>query len=252
MTLGSYVDSRVVRNGGENAPCPYRIAGVDCGNCAVRAISVCSALDAGERIQLEGIAQRTRFGSKETIFLEGDRTCSFFNITGGTVRMFRLFRNGRRQVLGFRLPGDFLGLELDDRHRFSAEAVEPTTVCRFGKPQFTSLVESNPRLLRKLHERTGQEIGFAHDQTMALGQRSAQERVAWFLLSLRDRQKNAGSATDVVKLPMPRQDIADFLGLTIETVSRTLTVLARENVIVISPRKVYFVDECQLTKLAVS
>lgn len=252
MTLDSSVGPFVARTGGENAACAYRKAGVDCGNCEVRAISVCGALDVGERLRLEGIAQRTGFDTRETIFREGDRKGSFFNITSGAVRLFRLFRDGRRQVLGFRLPGDFLGLDMDDRHSFSAEAIEPTRVCRFGKPQFTLLVEDKPHLLRKLHERTGQEVGFTHDHMMALGQRSARERVAWFLLSLRDRQKKAGSATDVVKLPMPRQDIADFLGLTIETVSRTLTVLARENVIMISPKKVRFIDERQLTKLAVS
>lgn len=248
MTL----ESSVARNGGEGAACAYRRAGVDCDNCQVRTLSVCSALAPDERPRLEGIAQRTGFDAKEAIFLEGDRASSFFNITSGAVRLFRLFRDGRRQVLGFRLPGDFLGLDMGERRSFSAEAVEPTTVCRFGKPQFTSLVEDKPHLLRKLHERTGQEVGFAHDHMMALGQRSARERIAWFLLSLRDRQKKSESVADVVTLPMSRQDIADFLGLTIETVSRTLTVLARENVIAILPRKVRFVDERRLTKLAVS
>jgi CRP/FNR family transcriptional regulator len=246
------MDASAAPNGGKNAACTFRKTGVDCDNCPVRGISVCSALHADERAQLEGIAQGTGFDAKETIFLEGDRTSSFFNIISGAVRLFRLFRNGRRQVLGFRLPGDFLGLDMGDRHVFSAEAVEPTTVCRFGMSQFVSLVEGKPRLLRKLHERTGLEVGFAHDHMMALGHRSARERIAWFLLSLRDRQSNVGSAPDVVKLPMPRQDIADFLGLTIETVSRTLTVLARENIITISPRTVRFVDERQLTKLTVS
>lgn len=244
-------DSSAAHNAGDGSPLAYRKAGVDCDNCPVRAVSICCALGPDERRQLESIAHRTVFNTKETIFLEGDRSGSFFNITSGAVRLFRLFRDGRRQVLGFRMAGDFLGLDMGDQRGFSAEAIEPTTACRFGRPQFTSLVESKPHLLRKLHERTGQEIGLAHDHMMALGQRSARERIAWFLLSLRERQNKASSA-DVIRLPMSRQDIGDFLGLTIETVSRTLTLLARENVISITPRTVRLRDARRLAKLGTS
>lgn len=232
--------------------CAYRKAGVDCDSCKVRAISVCSALRPDERTQLEDIAQRSSFGAKETIFLEGDKAGSFFNITSGAVRLYRLFRDGRRQVLGFMLPGDFLGLELGDRRGVCAETVEATTACRFGRAQFTAMVADKPHLLQKLHERTGREINLAHDHMMALGQRSAKERIAWFLLSLHERQGQSCADTTTVKIAMPRQDIADFLGLTIETVSRTLTLLARENVIAILPKGIRLLDERRLAKLALS
>lgn len=245
------LDSSVAR-AADGESCAYRRAGVDCDNCSVRAISVCSALRPDERTQLEDIAQRSSFGAKETIFLEGDKAGSFFNITSGAVRLYRLFRDGRRQVLGFMLPGDFLGLELGDRRSVCAETVEPTTACRFGRAQFTSMVSDKPHLLQKLHERAGREINLAHDHMMALGQRSAKERIAWFLLSLHGRQKRSGSDGTTVKIAMPRQDIADFLGLTIETVSRTLTLLARENVIAILPKGIRLLDERQLAKLAIS
>lgn len=244
------LDSSVAQTASDGESCVYRKAGVDCDSCHVRTISVCDALRPDERPQLEGVAQRTRFAAKETIFLEGDRTGSFFNITSGAVRLYRLFRDGRRQVIGFMLPGDFLGLDLGERRGFCAEAVEPSTVCRFSKPHFTALVADKPHLLQKLHRRAGRQISLAHDHMMALGQRSAKERIAWFLLSLRDRQKSSSSTGAIVKLAMSRQDIADFLGLTIETVSRTLTLLARENAIAILPKSVRLIDERRLGQLA--
>lgn len=235
-------------NGGDARVC--RKTGVDCGSCRVRAVSICSALKPGERAELEGIARRASFAAKETIFLEGDPAGCYFNITSGAVRLYRVFRNGRRQVLGFMLPGDFLSLDLGERRELCAETVEPTTACRFGKRHFSDLLADKPHLLQTLHRRTGREINLAYDHMTALGQRSARGRVAWFLLSLHERQRERDLDTATVDLPMPRQDIADFLGLTIETVSRTLTLLARERVIAILARSVRLVDKHRLAVLA--
>jgi CRP/FNR family transcriptional regulator len=235
-------------NGGDARVC--RKAGVDCGSCRVRTVSICNALKPAERAELESIARRASFGAKATIFLEGDPADSYYNITSGAVRLYRVFRNGRRQVLGFMLPGDFLGLDLGERRELCAEAVEPTTACRFGRRHFGDLLADKPHLLHKLHQRTGREINLAYDHMTALGQRSARGRVAWFLLSLHDRRGERDLDKAVVDLPMPRQDIADFLGLTIETVSRTLTLLARERVIGILPRSVRLIDKSRLAALA--
>jgi CRP/FNR family transcriptional regulator len=158
--------------------------------------------------------------------------------------------DGRRQVVGFALPGDFLGLALMDRYGVTAEAVSETKVCSFARSAFLGYVDSRPHLLRRLHEFAGHELSLAQDQMLLLGRRTAEEKVAAFLLNLQMRYGRIGKISVNVPLPMSRQDIADYLGLTIETVSRTLTKLAREKALLIVPDGVRLLSAERLEQLA--
>ncbi len=206
-----------------------------CADCKVRLHSICAALEQDELHALEALSHPTRYGARATLFSQDEPADSVFNVTEGMVRLYKLLPDGRRQIVGFALPGDFLGLALMDRFGVSAEAVGDVSVCRFQRKGFAAYIDTKPHLLRRLHEFAGHELSLAQDQMVLLGRRSAEERVASFLVGLRERLARIGQKSVTLALPMSRQDIADFLGLTIETVSRTMTRLARDKAILIVP-----------------
>lgn len=212
-------------------------------------MSVCAALETDELAELEALAHPVVYSPKATLFLQDEPADHLFNVTSGSVRLYRLLPDGRRQIVGFALPGDFLGLGLEDRHACAADAIDEAHACRFSRRSFTDLVERKPHLLRRLHEFTTHELGIAQDQMVLLGRQTAEERVASFLLQMHDRWSRIHGASANVSLPMSRQDIADYLGLTIETVSRTLTSLARSGLIVIVPEGVRLVKQQDLEHL---
>jgi CRP/FNR family transcriptional regulator len=139
-----------------------------------------------------------------------------------------------------------------DRYGVAAEAVSEVKVCRFARLAFLGYVDSRPHLLRRLHEFAGHELSLAQDQMLLLGRRTAEEKVAAFLLNLQTRYGRVGTISVNVPLPMSRQDIADYLGLTIETVSRTLTKLAREKTLLVVPDGVRLLSAGRLEQLAVA
>lgn len=184
------------------------------------------------------------------MFAQDELTTSFCNLLEGVMRLYKLLPDGRRQILAFALPGDFVGLAASPRHGFSADAIGPVTVCRFSRTSFARFTENRPPLLRRINEFAVRELSQAQDQMVLLGRRSAEEKVAIFLIGWRDRLAQPGAPTKTVPLPMSRQDIADFLGLTIETVSRTLTKLERDGVIEIMPGSVCLLDPARAEALA--
>lgn len=213
-----------------------------CEDCKVRLFSVCAALEPSELEELDRISQAKQVPARTTLFEQSALAGSVFNVTDGVVRLYKSLPDGRRQIVGFALPGDFLGLALQDRYGVSAEAVNQVAVCRFARSTFLAYVDGKPHLLRRLHEFAGHELSLAQDQMLLLGRRSAEEKIAAFLLNMQTRHARIGSMSVTVPLPMSRQDIADYLGLTIETVSRTLTRLAREKVVLIVPDGVRLLD----------
>lgn len=225
-----------------HASCSHAGVGEGCASCGVRLVSVCAALDAEDLACLEQIARSACFPARATLFSQGDPADAVFTITSGVARLYKLLPDGRRQIVGFALPGDFLGLAMEETNAVSVDAVSPVTACRFPRKAYSALVDTKPNLLRRLHGFATHELTMAQDQMMLLGRRTAEERVVAFLLGLRERWAALGALSVTVPLPMSRQDIADFLGLTIETVSRTFTKLARDRSILIVPDGVRLVN----------
>jgi CRP/FNR family transcriptional regulator, anaerobic regulatory protein len=222
----------------------------NCDDCKVRLFSVCGALEPSELQELDRISQVRNFAAKTMLFDQGALAGSVFNVTEGIVRLYKSLPDGRRQIVGFALPGDFLGLALRDRYSVAAEAVTQVRVCRFARSTFLDYIDVRPHLLRRLHEFAGHELSLAQDQMLLLGRRTAEEKIATFLLNLQTRYARIGVFSVTVPLPMTRQDIADYLGLTIETVSRTLTRLAREKALVIVPDGVRLLGKERLDQIA--
>ncbi|MDR3488017.1 MAG: helix-turn-helix domain-containing protein [Bradyrhizobium sp.] len=221
-----------------------------CSDCAVRPFSFCAALDETELRELDHLGRRVHLLPRDMAFAQEELTTSFFNLLEGVMRLYKLLPDGRRQIVGFALPGDFLGLATSTHHSFSADAIGPVTVCRFPRASFALFIEDKPHLLRRMNELMVRELSYAQDHMVLLGRRSAEEKVASFVLSWRDRLARLGAATKTVPLPMGRQDIADFLGLTIETVSRTFSKLERDGLIEIMPGGIRLVASERVEALA--
>jgi len=221
-----------------------------CSDCAVRGVAVCASLDPAELREFEHLGRSVHFGAGETVFSEDDITSSFYNLLEGVMRLYKLLPDGRRQIVGFALPGDFLGMNLSGRHNFSADAIGAVTVCQFAKAPFARFMEDRPHLLKRINELAVRELSQARDHMVLLGRRSADEKVATFLLGWRERQISLKGSSNTVPLPMSRQDIADYLGLTIETVTRTFTKLERHGAIEIIHGGISLRDPARVEALA--
>lgn len=208
-----------------------RPAASDCDSCSARTLSVCSSVASEDLVRLGSLAEVVTLTAGAVLTREGDAAPYVFNITSGSLRVYKLLPDGRRQITGFLFAGDFLGLAIGELYVFSAEAMEPTTVCRFRKGPFRALVESSPPLEHMLLHRTSHELAAAQNQMLLLGRKTAIERMASFLLDLPGHDPARPTAPGHVRLPMKRGEIADYLGLTIETVSRVLTRMRTKGII---------------------
>lgn len=190
-------------------------------------------------------ATTLRFERNAEIFGEDEATEYLYEVTKGAVRTYRILSDGRRQVCGFYFPGEVFGLEAGQRHTCSAEAVVPSSVTLVRQSALMAAAGRDHKLSRKLWTLTARELVHAQSHALLLI-KSARERVADFLLEMGRRLGT--SAT--VELPMSRQDIADYLGLTIETVSRTLTVLKEQDAIALpASRRVVVCNRSALRRL---
>lgn len=221
-----------------------------CVGCEARRTGICACLSPGELLSLEAITRAVRFAAKETLFCQGQPAASLYTVTSGVVRLYKLLPDGRRQIVGFALPGDFLGLSMRAVFGVSADAVEAVEACRVPLAAFAELVDARPHLLRRLHDLAVQELALAQEQMLLLGRRTAEEKIICFLLGMQQRWVRAKRFSVTVPLPMSRQDIADFLGLTIETVSRTLNRLARDRTILIVPGGVRLINAERMARVA--
>lgn len=202
-----------------------------CARCGARAQSVCSALESHELTRLAEMAVVQTFHPGQTVVEEGDSAAHFFNITAGHARLCKLLPDGRRQIMGFPGRGHFLGLAVTNTYGFSVEAIDELRVCRFARPKLQTLIADFPAFEARLLQTAQHELVVAQEQMLLLGRKTARERVASFLLSQLQSQEACAAARAHVRLPMTRTDIADYLGLTIETVSRTLGRLKADKLI---------------------
>jgi CRP/FNR family transcriptional regulator len=186
--------------------------------------------DLGELAALAGIGVTVMVCPGQTILIEGDPIRHCFRIVSGTVRLYKAIADGRRQVIDFLGAGDCFGLTGLEAHSYSAEAISPATLIRYSRQTLEAATDTNARLAQALFRLACSELDQAQQQMLLLGRKSADEKIASFLLGLASRSERAGpqhARESTVHLPMSRQDMADYLGLTIETVSRTISRFRR-------------------------
>ncbi len=175
---------------------------------------------------LELMGAKIEYDRNNEIYGEGESAEFIYKVVSGAVRVYKILDDGRRQINGFYLPGDIIGIEASSEHHFSAEAVVKSRLLVIKRSAVLTLAARQSEIASELWSITARELDHVQNLMITLGRKNALERVAAFLLEM---AKRARSFT--IELPMSRQDIADYLGLTIETVSRTFTQLENEQAI---------------------
>jgi CRP/FNR family transcriptional regulator len=169
--------------------------------------------------------------AKEHAFAEGDVRSHLFRVESGAICLYKVMPDGRRQVLGFAYPGDLVGFGSHAEYQFNAQATKPSRLRSLSWSAVQHTARHDATFGLKLYEAISNELAAAHDLLLTTGQRSAAERLAAFLLAMARRAERNGQDAGIIDLPMTRSDIGDFLGLTIETVSRTFTKLRQQGII---------------------
>jgi len=165
----------------------------------------------------------------ESVFQEGHAALYFYKLVSGSVRLVKTVADGHRQVCDFHLPGDLVGFSTTADHDFSAEAIQTCTLIRYRRRDTDALIKSDTAFACELQALTAKGLHSAYAHMVRLCHRSANDRLAWFLLAMADRSTSNG---DWIELPMTRVDIADYLGMAHETVSRAFTHLKKAGAIV--------------------
>jgi len=221
-----------------------------CALCGIRPYSFCRCLNEDELEVFSKISSERMFSDKQNVFLQQEKSKNLYNVTEGNIKIYQLLTDGRLQIIGFLYPGDFFGSYRQGKYNYSAQAIGDVKVCVFNEVILNKHLEKNPKLSRELLNITANELTLAQDRIRVLGKLTATERMANFILNISDQRARIKWQDNPVSLPMNRQDIADYLGLTIATVSREITRLKTSNVIkVLSASQIYINDRTKLSLL---
>lgn len=229
---------------------------ISCDSCVVRNRAICAALDASEISALNRIGRTRTLGAGQTLMWEGDDSLMVANVIDGVMKLTTGTGDGREQIVGIVYPADFIGRPFGATSHHSVTALTDARVCTFSRTDFDGFAREHPALEHKLLERTLTELDRARHWMLLLGRKSATEKIAAFLLEMSERlggqdcAANKGAQT-LFTLPFGRQQIADILGLTIETVSRQLTRLRADGIINLpSRREIAIIDRDALSAMA--
>ena len=224
-----------------------------CGQCSLQVLCLPASIEQADIDYLDRIVlSRRPLHRGETLFRPGQPLCSLFVSREGAFKTVAMDRDGSLQVLGFHLPGELLGLDAlgSGVHACEAVALTQANVCEVPLSQLEQVASQVPGLQHQLLRIMGQGMNRDQSHIEMLGKRNAQERLAIFLHQLAGRYRALGRSGDSFTLPMSRQDIASYLGLVIETVSRILSRMQEDGVISVKARQVTILDHLQLNGLA--
>ena len=196
-----------------------------------RYLAVCAGLEPEELSDLAQYVTRRRLEAGQTLFQEGDSADQVFTVTSGVVKQYKLLSDGRCQVTGFYFMGDMIGMPDGKAYPVTAEALSDIAVCSFPRTRIVDLIHAYPALADGVMLKFQREVATAQEQMLALGRLNAEERIAGFLLMLHDKAPECAHEDGTLTLHMKRADIADYLGLTVETVSRSFTKLRKAGVL---------------------
>jgi CRP/FNR family transcriptional regulator len=212
-----------------------------CQGCVVRNRAICAGLSGDELNALNRMGRRRQLQPGERLFGEGDEAVLVANVISGLFKLSAGTAEGGEQILGLAFPSDFVGQPFASDQSFDVEALTEAQVCVFPQADFKRFAGEHPNLEHRLLERTMSELDRARRWMVLLGRMTAEQRVASFILEMHERSRSAGQRHpgEEWMLPLSRQQIADLLGLTIETVSRQINAFRRRGWIELSgPRRV--------------
>ena len=221
-----------------------------CAVCKIRSYSFCRCLHDDQLKVFSEISDEKEFRDKQTIFLQQGPSRHLYNITKGNIKIYKLLSDGRIQIIGFLYPGDFFGSYKKGKYNYSSEAIGNVRLCVFRQEVLDEYLEKNMNLSKELLHITSHELTLAQDRMGVLGKMNANERVAKFILNISDQRARIGWQDNPISLPMTRQDIADYLGLTLETVSREIIRFKTSNLIkAMTSKQIFISDREKLTNL---
>ncbi|GAA4776346.1 Crp/Fnr family transcriptional regulator FnrL [Stakelama sediminis] len=223
-----------------------------CLDCLVRDTALCSAMEDQELVALSAIGRRKIYPGGQVVTWSGDPNSFCANIVTGVLKVTASTPDGREQIVGLLHPGDFVGEPFAEEAPLTITAVSDTDLCLFPRESFQRTMDEHPRMEKLLLRRTMASLTQAQQRLLALGRRNAGEKIAGFLIDLCDRMAPDAEGPVEIDLPISRGEMADYLGLTIETVSRQLTGLRRDGVVSFEKGNRHFrvLDRARLEHLA--
>jgi len=231
----------------------FRALSASCSTCSLSELCLPRGLQAEEMQQLDDVIKARRVvHSGDLLFKEGGDNRSIYAVRSGSVKTFAITESGEEQVLGFHLPGEIVGFAGLDQpvHNCSSKALETSSICEMPLDELEDICMKIPSLQKQLLKLISREISQDHKMLLLLARKNSDQRVATFLLSLSGRFKLRGLSGDAFILSMSRQDIANYLGLAVETVSRILTKFSDDNIVEVTRRSIQIVDHKRLLVVA--
>ena len=223
-----------------------------CKQCTARHKGICGALSSKELTELNKISTQKEFSAGHTLVADEEEFPFFANVLEGVVKLSKILPDGRQQIVGLQFAPDFMGRPFHSESSLSVESATDTLLCAIPRKQFEEMLSKSPELQSRLLKQTLIELDASRDWLVTLGRKNAGEKVASFLfmISRNCAVKQEASGTISFDLPLTRADMADFLGLTIETVSRQLSKLKKSTVISIRNNRHIEVLDIKALKLA--
>lgn len=208
---------------------------VDCSSCPIRHRAVCARCDTDELVELEDMKYYRTFEAGQTVIWSGDKMDFVASVVEGIATLSQTMEDGRTQMVGLLLPSDFVGRPGRDTAAYDVIATTPLTMCCFRKKPFEEMMLRTPHVGQRLLEMTLDELDAAREWMLLLGRKTAREKIASLLAIIARRDATLNMAVDrgrvVFDLPLTREAMADYLGLTLETVSRQISALKKDGVI---------------------
>ncbi len=207
-----------------------------CQECTARHKGICGALNPAELVELNAIAKQKSFASGLTLVADEEEFPYFANVLKGVIKLSKTLPDGRQQIVGLQFAPDFMGRPFQQESRLSVETASPVKLCTIPRKGFEKMLSDFPELQKRLFRQTLIELDESREWQVTLGRKTAGERVASFLhmIARHTGDLENGEIAVSFDLPLTRADMADFLGLTIETVSRQLSKLKKQKIISIS------------------
>lgn len=213
----------------------FKLAAPNCGDCPIRHRAVCARTEADELARLEGMKYYRSFQAGQTVVWSGDRMDFVASVVTGIATLTQTMEDGRRQMVGLLLPSDFVGRPGRSVAAYDVTAVTDLVMCCFRKKPFEEMMNETPHVAQRLLEMTLDELDAAREWMLLLGRKTARERIASLLaiIARRDATLKLKTARGAMhfELPLTREEMADYLGLTLETVSRQMSALRKDAVI---------------------
>tara|TARA_R110002124_G_scaffold63062_1_gene172303 strand:+ start:983 stop:1705 length:723 start_codon:yes stop_codon:yes gene_type:complete len=212
----------------------------NCDQCPIRHRAVCATCNPDELMELSDMKYYRSFEAGQPIMWSGDRMGFVGTVVAGTATIERLMEDGRKQTMGLLLPSDFIGRPGRDTAIYDVTAVTDVTLCCFRREGFEQMVGKTPHLSQRMLEMALDELDAAREWMLLLGRKTAREKIATFLMMLVRRTTTSPQALNSevkIVLPLTREAMADYLGLTIETVSRQFSSLRKEGLIILEGKR---------------